>query len=79
MLPNIRRSSVVDWPVEPVTRICRGCNKRFVISLDEIEFFRLLAARKPETAWQLPSRCRDCRHLARKARSAWGTTHSPTQ
>lgn len=64
----------MNWPTGPVERVCPDCVNRFVISRDEVAFYRARAEQQPEKAWALPLKCRECRHLARKARSAWATT-----
>lgn len=48
------------------TRRCRTCGENFVVSADEIELFRRLAAEKGGE-WCLPTRCTPCR-ATRRAR-----------
>jgi hypothetical protein len=56
----------------PIERVCRDCQRPFVISVEEQKWFTEMAATKPagdrDVGWQLPARCSYCRAERRRAR-----------
>lgn len=60
-------------PVGAIERICRDCDARFAISVEEQVWYRQQADAYPG-GWSLPRRCPQCRSVLRAARRRLGSS-----